>query len=108
MPDVKSARNPCRGRAMGYPRSARSASSGVEELHASLGARLRELRIERGVSRYAMARAVGLPLHRVQEHECGVRRIEPDKLLAYALCLGVRALSFFVPPRKPDARAERP
>ena len=95
----------CRRRARHFPRHAQAAPSFLGELHASLSARLRELRIERGYSRKALAEVVGLSVQRVQEHECSVRRIRPDELLEYALRLNVRPLSFFVRPSGTDARS---
>ena len=98
MSDFETLSRPCRRRALRYPRSAGPAVSCLGELNASLGIRLRELRVERGVSRTAIARAVGLTPRHVQEHECGVRRIASDKLISYAACLGVGAISLFARP----------
>jgi transcriptional regulator with XRE-family HTH domain len=62
---------------------------------AFFGRRLRELRIECGLSQEDVARGVGLTRQAVGEHERGLRPIEPARLVQYGQFLAVN-LSRFV------------
>ncbi len=82
------------------PRSRKAARRGVaaepaKRFDRDLGARLRRLRLRRGLSQHELAAAVGLTLRRVREHEAATKRITADNLVRYAEALNVRLSEFF-------------
>jgi transcriptional regulator with XRE-family HTH domain len=68
------------------------------------GRRLREMRLECGLTLAELARSAGLQPGQVFEHECGLCRMKPTQIVRYAQVLGVR-LSDFVRPTSYSMRA---
>jgi transcriptional regulator with XRE-family HTH domain len=62
---------------------------------AAVGARLRSLRMERGMSQERIGNAVGLTFQQIQKYEKGFNRIGASRLMQFAEVLGVSAASFF-------------
>ena len=58
-------------------------------LDAMVGARIRMLRVERGMSRAALADRVGVALQQLEKYERGTSRIGAGKLSLFATALGV-------------------
>jgi hypothetical protein len=70
----------------------------AEPLQLVLGRRLRWLRVERGLSRKAVAARLRLPVALVERHERGTGQIKAEQLVAYARLFGVRISLFFCDP----------
>jgi transcriptional regulator with XRE-family HTH domain len=60
-----------------------------------IGARLRAVRIERGVSQQKLANAVGVSLRQVQKYEKGMNRVSGAMLYGLARRLAVPISAFF-------------
>jgi transcriptional regulator with XRE-family HTH domain len=73
-----------------------------------VGAKLRELRMQRRVSQMELAGRVGVTFQQIQKYEKGVNRISASKLFELAECLGVEVQEFFagLPPGG-GSKAER-
>jgi transcriptional regulator with XRE-family HTH domain len=67
----------------------------VHPVDRHVGARFRQLRIERGLSQGAVAERVGLTFQQVQKYERGANRISASKLYEIAGVLGVPIAAFF-------------
>jgi transcriptional regulator with XRE-family HTH domain len=65
------------------------------EIDQHVGARLRALRIMRGVTQTQLAKAAGLTFQQVQKYERGVSRIGPAKMTLFGELLGVTPAYFF-------------
>lgn len=61
-----------------------------------VGARLRLLRNERGLSQQAVGEGVGLSFQQIQKYESGVNRISASVLAAVARFFGVPINTFFI------------
>ncbi len=79
--------------------------AGPPPVDVASGGRLRELRIEAGLTREEMAHGVGLASHTVLEHETGRRRMTPVEIVRYRRFLGVHLSAFL--PRAPSDRTTR-
>jgi transcriptional regulator with XRE-family HTH domain len=60
-----------------------------------VGARVRLLRRERGLSQEALGTQVGLTFQQIQKYERGANRISASKLYDIAAALGVDLVTFF-------------
>jgi len=60
-----------------------------------VGARLKMLRIQRGMSQTAVAERVGLTFQQIQKYENGSNRISASRLVEFAQALGVPIRAFF-------------
>jgi transcriptional regulator with XRE-family HTH domain len=60
-----------------------------------VGARLKMLRVQRGMSQTAVAESVGLTFQQIQKYENGSNRISASRLVEFASALGVPIRSFF-------------
>ena len=60
-----------------------------------VGARLRQIRLFRGLSQEKLAAEIGLTFQQVQKYEKGVNRLSAGKLVACASVLGVSPACFF-------------
>jgi transcriptional regulator with XRE-family HTH domain len=65
------------------------------EVDEHVGARLRSLRILRGVSREKLAEIAGVTFQQIQNYEKGVNRLSPSKLAAMGEALAVKPEYFF-------------
>ena len=70
--------------------------------------RLRELRLERGLTLEAVAARAAIDVSTLSRLESGKRRLALDHLPALAGALGVTADDLVSPPRRPDPRVRRP
>lgn len=80
--------------------------AGTRRVDVAFGRRLRELRVEAGLTREELASGVGLSPEAVLEHETGRRRMKPNEIVRYTRFFGVR-LSAFVPQRPADHGARK-
>jgi transcriptional regulator with XRE-family HTH domain len=64
-------------------------------IDAYIGARLRQLRLFRGLSQERVAEAVGITFQQVQKYESGTNRIPASRLYSLAQYLGVSLDYFF-------------
>lgn len=71
---------------------------------AFIGGRIRELRVEAGISQGALAAAIGVTFQQVQKYENGTNRIAVSRLLMIARALRVRPNLLF--DGAPDADGE--
>jgi transcriptional regulator with XRE-family HTH domain len=62
----------------------------VHEVDAHVGAKVRLVRKDRGMSQEALADAIGLTFQQIQKYERGANRISCSKLVEIAIALGVR------------------
>src|SRR3954468_1776927 len=60
-----------------------------------VGARLKMLRVQRGLSQTAVAESVGLTFQQIQKYENGSNRISASRLVEFARSLGVPIRAFF-------------
>jgi transcriptional regulator with XRE-family HTH domain len=60
-----------------------------------VGARLKMLRVQRGLSQTAVAEGVGLTFQQIQKYENGSNRISASRLVEFARALGVPIRAFF-------------
>jgi transcriptional regulator with XRE-family HTH domain len=67
----------------------------MEPLCAVIGRQLRRIRVERGLSRKAVAARLGLAAERVGAHERGAVRLEARELVAYVRFYGVSISELF-------------
>lgn len=67
-------------------------------LDAMVGARIRMLRVDRGMSQAALAERVGVALQQLQKYERGTSRIGAAKLSRLAIALGVSIGELFETP----------
>ena len=67
-------------------------------LDAMVGARIRMLRVDRGMSQAALAERVGVALQQLQKYEQGTSRIGAAKLARFALAMGVSIGELFEAP----------
>jgi transcriptional regulator with XRE-family HTH domain len=56
----------------------------IDPIDVTVGLRIRQARIERGLSQEQVARTLGLTFQQVQKYEKGVNRCAPSRLLAIA------------------------
>jgi transcriptional regulator with XRE-family HTH domain len=70
--------------------------------------RLRELRVERGLTLEAVASRASIDVSTLSRLESGKRRLALDHLPALAAALGVIADDLLSPPQRPDPRVRRP
>jgi transcriptional regulator with XRE-family HTH domain len=70
--------------------------------------RLRELRLERGLTLEAVASRASIDVSTLSRLEAGKRRLALDHLPGLAAALGVTADELVSPPRRPDPRVRRP
>jgi transcriptional regulator with XRE-family HTH domain len=70
--------------------------------------RLRELRVERGLTLDAVASRASIDVSTLSRLESGKRRLALDHLPALAAALGVSADELLSPPQRPDPRVRRP
>ena len=70
--------------------------------------RLRELRVERGLTLEAVASRASIDVSTLSRLESGKRRLALDHLPALAAALGVSADDLVSPPQRPDPRVRRP
>ena len=75
-------------------------------LDAMLGARLRTLRVSRGISQAALAEKIGVSFQQVQKYERGANRVGANRLAQIAAVLDVSVTEFFKSPRTQVARFE--
>ena len=61
-----------------------------------VGARLRLLRLQRGLSQKDIAEGLGLTFQQVQKYENGANRVSASKLFEIAALIGVPVSDFFV------------
>lgn len=71
------------------------ALGGPDPIDVHVGARLRELRRERGISQTALALAVGVTFQQIQKYEKGANRVSASMLYAIARCLTAPLTAFF-------------
>jgi len=64
-------------------------------LDAMLGARLRTLRVSRGISQAALAEKIGVSFQQVQKYERGANRVGANRLARIAAVLDVSVTEFF-------------
>ena len=67
-------------------------------LDAMVGARIRMLRVDRGMSQAALAERVGVALQQLQKYERGTGRIGASKLSRFAIVLNVSMGELFEAP----------
>ena len=83
----------------GKRRSARKRTKfptgGKHPVDVHIGARLRERRIEQGLSQTKLGDAVGLTFQQIQKYERGANRIGSGRLYHFAGLLGVEVTYFF-------------
>ena len=60
-----------------------------------IGQNLKRLRIERGLSQVALAKAVGITFQQVQKYERGKNRIGGSRFVVLSRVLGVPIIDFF-------------
>jgi transcriptional regulator with XRE-family HTH domain len=70
--------------------------------------RLRDLRVERGLTLEAVASRASIDVSTLSRLESGKRRLALDHLPALAAALGVTADELLSPPQRPDPRVRRP
>jgi transcriptional regulator with XRE-family HTH domain len=70
--------------------------------------RLRELRVERGLTLAAVASRASIDISTLSRLESGKRRLALDHLPALAAALGVTADDLLSPPQRPDPRVRGP
>src|SRR5919112_3034849 len=70
--------------------------------------RLRELRVERGLTLEAVASRASIDVSTLSRLESGKRRLALDHLPGLAAALGVSADELLSPPQRPDPRVRRP
>lgn len=76
--------------------SGRMASKGFPNpVDVAMGATIRRLRVERGISQEALGDAVGLTFQQIQKYERGANRISASRLYDVAEAFGVTPGSFF-------------
>ena len=68
-------------------------------LDAMVGARVRMLRVNRGISQTALAQRIGVTFQQVQKYEQGADRVGASRLAQIASVLGVSVGEFFEPSR---------
>ena len=87
----------------------RDATVDSGQIDVACGGRLRELRIEAGLTHEELACGVGLSFRAVLEHESGQRRMKPAEIVRYTRFLGVGLSAFVVdPPADNSAHEVRP
>jgi transcriptional regulator with XRE-family HTH domain len=64
-------------------------------LDAMLGARLRTLRVSRGISQAVLAEKIGVSFQQVQKYERGANRVGANRLARIAAVLDVSVTEFF-------------
>ena len=64
-------------------------------LDAMLGARLRTLRVSRGISQAVLAEKIGVSFQQVQKYERGANRVGANRLVQIAAVLDVSVTEFF-------------
>jgi transcriptional regulator with XRE-family HTH domain len=64
-------------------------------LDAMLGARLRTLRVSRGISQAVLAEKIGVSFQQVQKYERGANRVGANRLARIAAVLDVAVTEFF-------------
>jgi transcriptional regulator with XRE-family HTH domain len=70
--------------------------------------RLRELRVDRGLTLEAVAARASIDLSTLSRLESGKRRLALDHLPVLAAALGVTADELLAPPQRPDPRVRHP
>ena len=60
-----------------------------------VGQRIKELRLERGITQQELARALGISYQQVQKYENGANRVSAGRLYILAQAIGVRIGAFF-------------
>ncbi len=60
-----------------------------------VGQRIKEHRLERGITQQELARALGISYQQVQKYENGTNRVSAGRLYILAQALGVRIGAFF-------------
>jgi transcriptional regulator with XRE-family HTH domain len=83
-------------------------SGGEEAVGERVRRRLRELRVERGLTLDAVASRASIDVSTLSRLESGKRRLALDHLPALAAALGVTADDLLSPPQRPDPRVRRP
>lgn len=68
----------------------------TEEIDRHVGARLRMLRNQSGMSQAVLARKVGLTFQQIQKYETGVNRISASKLWQFCNVLEVVPNDFYI------------
>lgn len=77
-----------------------------DPIDVAVGARMRLLRRDRGMSQSQLADALGLTFQQVQKYERGHNRISASKLLTAARVLGVQIAEMFGPEAEPGKPSE--
>ncbi|MFQ5346682.1 MAG: helix-turn-helix domain-containing protein [Rhodothalassiaceae bacterium] len=67
----------------------------ANEVDRHIGERIREHRLERGLTQQDLARALGISYQQVQKYENGSNRVSAGRLYILAQALGVRVGAFF-------------
>lgn len=68
---------------------------GPDPVDVHVGARLRAMRLGKGLSQTALANAVGVTFQQIQKYEKGVNRISASMLYGIARALAVSLTAFF-------------
>lgn len=82
----------------------------LEHINVTVGQRMRQRRLELGLSQQALAAELGLVFQQVQKYERGANRMTIDRLVQVAQILGKPVTWFFDEPEMPtsdDARNDR-
>lgn len=76
-------------------------------LDVMLGAKMRVLRVDRGISQSALAERIGVSFQQVQKYERGVNRVGAARLARIAAVLDVSVVEFFETSRNgpPDLKS---
>ncbi len=88
--------------------TAGSSSTGAEPVGERVRRRLRELRVERGLTLDAVASRASIDVSTLSRLESGKRRLSLDHLPGLAAALGVSADDLLSPPQRPDPRVHNP
>jgi transcriptional regulator with XRE-family HTH domain len=83
-------------------------SGGQEAVGERVRRRLRELRVERGLTLDAVASRASIDVSTLSRLESGKRRLALDHLPSLAAALGVSADDLLAPAARPDPRVRRP
>jgi transcriptional regulator with XRE-family HTH domain len=77
-------------------------------LDAMIGARIRMLRVNRGISQTILAQRIGVPFQQVQKYEQGANRVGASRLAQIAHVLDVSFGEFFESSRAGPRRLDSP
>ena len=77
-------------------------------LDAMIGARIRMLRVNRGISQTILAQRIGVPFQQVQKYEQGANRVGASRLAQIAYVLDVSVGEFFESSRAGPPRLDSP